>query len=261
MSPAPGHIVRTSRSLRANKIMCIIFLALNQHPDHRVLLLANRDEFYDRPTAAAHYWEDFPDILAGRDLVAGGTWLGVTRQGSFAAVTNYRDPLAPKGIASRGDLVADFLKSDQPADDYAEQARARAHEFSGFNLIVGEPVEAGFDVRYISNRSDRAVKLEAGSYGLSNHLLDTAWPKVELGKARFARLLEQPHIGREAAFDLLADVTTAADAELPDTGIGYDREKALSSIFIKTPVYGTRSSTFLSIGPDLEIEFEEKVFV
>lgn len=241
--------------------MCIIFLALNRHPEHRVLLLANRDEFYDRPTAAAHYWEDFPDILAGRDLVAGGTWLGVTRIGRFAAVTNYRDPNASKGDSSRGGLVADFLKFDQSAQEYAERVLARSGDYSGFNLIVGEPSGVRYEVRYVSNRSDVILKLDAGIYGLSNHLLDTAWPKVGAGKERFARLLEQPHIDRDSAFDLLADTAEAADAELPDTGIGREREKALSPIFIKTPVYGTRSSTFLSIGPDVTIDFEEKVFV
>ena len=241
--------------------MCVIFLALDQHPEHRVLLLANRDEFYDRPTAAAHYWEDFPNILAGRDLVAGGTWLGVTRGGRFAAVTNFRDPLAAKGSASRGDLVADFLRSDQPANEYIESVRARSREFSGFNLIVGESVNDGFDVRYISNRADNVVRLKAGIYGLSNHLLETAWPKVNLGKKRFAQLIRQPQIKHDEAFDLLSDPTIAVDDELPNTGIGYEREKALSSIFIKTPIYGTRSSTFLSIGPDLKIDFEEKVFV
>ncbi len=241
--------------------MCVIFFALDQHPNFRVLLLANRDEFYDRPTAAAHYWKDFPDILAGRDLVAGGTWLGVTRRGRFAAVTNYRDALAPSGTSSRGGLVADFLKSEQSAGEYAEYVRERANEYSGFNLIVGEPTENGFDVRYISNRTDQVVRLGKGIYGLSNHVLDTEWPKVSLGKGRFVRLVQRAQITHNEAFDLLSDTTIAADSTLPDTGIGYEREKALSSIFIKTPIYGTRSSTFLSIGPDLTIDFDEKVFV
>jgi uncharacterized protein with NRDE domain len=241
--------------------MCVIFLALDQHPDHLVLLLANRDEFYERPTAPARYWEDSPEILAGRDLVAGGTWLGVTRGGRFAAVTNYRDSLAPKGNVSRGSLVAEFLKSDQPAAEYAEEVLARSDDLSGFNLFVGEPAKDSFDVRYVSNRTDHVLKLESGVYGLSNHLLDTAWPKVTLGKSRFAQLLAQPHITHEQALDLLTDSTLAVDAELPDTGIGYEREKALSPIFIKTPSYGTRSSTFLSIGPDMKMDFEERIFV
>jgi uncharacterized protein with NRDE domain len=241
--------------------MCVIFLALEQHRDHRVLLLANRDEFYDRPTAAADYWEDFPAILAGRDLVAGGTWLGVTVTGRFAAVTNYRDPAASRGSRSRGELVAGFLKSGAAPADYAEMIRANVHDFSGFNLIVGEANEDRLDVRYVASRAHAVAKLKAGTYGLSNHLLDTAWPKVTLGKERFARLLARKHISHERAFDLLADATIAADELLPDTGIGHEREKALSPIFIKTPTYGTRSSTFLSIGPNLEIDLEEKVFV
>ncbi len=241
--------------------MCVIFFALEQHPEHKILLLANRDEFYDRPTAPAQHWDDLPDILAGRDLVAGGTWLGVTRQGRFAAVTNYRDPIAPKGVVSRGSLVSEFLRSDVSAREYAKSVRVRSNDYSGFNLIIGEPFDGRFDILYISNRTDRVRELKPGVYGLSNHLLDTPWPKVTLGKERFMQLLGQPRVGHDEAFALLADSEPASDEELPQTGIGYEREKALSSIFIKTPNYGTRSSTFLSISAGSEIDFEERVFV
>ena len=241
--------------------MCVILFALEKHPYHRVLLLANRDEFYDRPTAPAAYWEDFPDILAGRDLVAGGTWLGVTRGGRFAAVTNYREPLAPKGKLSRGELVADFLKCGRSAMKYAESVRSRGGHHSGFNLIVGEPSKKGFDVYYVSNRNKGVAALDPGLYGLSNHLLDTPWPKVRTGKERLARLLGLSKIVPKDAFDLLSDQTEAPDKDLPDTGIGYEMERALSPIFIRTPVYGTRSSTFLSISTELRIDLEEKVYV
>ena len=241
--------------------MCVIFLAIDQHPDHRLLLLANRDEFYDRPTAPAQNWEDFPSIYGGRDLIGGGTWLGVTNKGRFAALTNYRDPKAKKGTTSRGVLVADFLKTDNPAKAYLRQVREKANDFSGFNLLVGEVNDHKSEIIYFSNRSDSIVEIGRGLFGLGNRLLDTPWPKVVKGKARFAESLEQPSLDREDLFQILADKTLAADEELPDTGIGYEREKAISSIFIETPVYGTRSSTIVSISKDMNIDFDERVFV
>lgn len=241
--------------------MCVIFLAIDQHPANRLILLANRDEFYDRPTAPAQNWADFPDILAGRDLAGGGTWLGVTNKGRFAAVTNYRDPKAPTGTITRGVLVADFLKSDEPGASYLENVLRKGDRFSGFNLLVGEVNDRKTEVFYYSNRGDFVMKLNRGLYGLSNHLLDTPWPKVVKGKSRFAELLQQSRFTHDELFRILADETLAADGELPDTGIGYEREKAISSIFIKTPVYGTRSSTVLLIRKDLTIDFDERVFV
>lgn len=224
--------------------MCVIYIAYETHPDHPLILLANRDEFYDRPTAAAAYWEDFPEIYAGRDLVAGGTWLGITRGGRIAAVTNFRDPSAPKGNRSRGDLVAEFLKIDESPAKYLSGVQQRALQYSGFNLIVGD-LGAGGGLFYFSNRKTEIRRLEPGVYGLSNHLLDTPWPKVARGKDRFEMLLTSP-VDIETMFDLLRDESLADDADLPDTGIGYEKEKALSAIFIKTPVYGTRCSNVVT---------------
>ena len=238
--------------------MCVIYLAYETHPDHPLILLANRDEFYDRPTAAAAYWEDHPQIYAGRDLVAGGTWLGITRGGRIAAVTNYRDQSAPKGNRSRGELVAEFLKSEESPAKYLGGVQQRALQYSGFNLIVGDLSESGDGLFYFSNGGNGTRRLEPGVYGLSNHLLDTPWPKVARGKDRFQELLTSP-IDIETLLGLLRDESLADDAELPDTGIGYEKEKALSAIFIKTPIYGTRSSSVVTFDRSLAGRLEERV--
>ncbi len=240
--------------------MCVIYFAYKVRPDHPLVLLANRDEFYARPTSAARFWEDDPDIFAGRDMVAGGTWLGITRGGRVAAVTNYREPGAEKGSVSRGDLVAGFLKSSKTAADYLTDIETRQVAYSGFNLLVGEFNPDRRELFYFSNRGDGIRKLEPGVYGLSNHLLDTAWPKLR-GKARLHELLCSPSLETDPLFELLSDESLAADAELPDTGIGYEREKALSAIFIKTPIYGTRSSTVVTFDYAFEGKLEERVFV
>ena len=240
--------------------MCVIFFAYRRHPRYPLILLANRDEFYERPTARAAVWEDFPNVYAGRDLVHGGTWLGIARPGRFAAVTNYRDPLAPTGKHSRGDLVGDFLKRDAPVEDYLSEIEARAADFSGFNLLVGEINEKRQTVGYFSNRDDGIKILAPGVYGLSNHLLDTPWRKVEKGKAALSRMIADDPLERESLLEILADRTLADDAELPDTGIGYEREKLLSAIFIETPIYGTRSSSLVTIDAGGEISLDERSF-
>lgn len=241
--------------------MCVIFFAYKVHPEFPLILLANRDEFYNRPTRKAGFWEDYPNILAGRDLVGGGTWLGVTKSGRFAAVTNYRDPSAPTGTNSRGHLTADFLKSDESAENYLTEIFNKADQFSGFNLLIGEINSAKNEIFYFSNRSNKITKLTPGIYGLSNHLLDTAWHKVKTGKEAFAELLNEDKISNESFFELLSDKTIAVDESLPDTGIGYEFEKKLSQIFIETPVYGTRCSTVLTFDSNFKTNFEEKVYV
>lgn len=238
--------------------MCVIFVAHRVHSKHPLIVLANRDEFYDRPTAAAARWVDHPKIFAGRDLVAGGTWLGVTDDGRFAAVTNYREPGAPTGERSRGELVADFLISNLSSAEYLEQVSRHAGEYSGFNLIAGE---AGRDLYYFSNRGQGIELLEPGIYGLSNHLLNTAWPKVASGTKRFIEIVSKEVISKHDCFELLSDETMAAEDELPDTGVGVERERLLSPIFIRTPVYGTRSSTVVLFDNDGGFDLEEKVFV
>lgn len=241
--------------------MCVIFLACEVHPKHPLIVLANRDEFYNRPTAPAARWPDHPHITAGRDLVAGGTWLGVNDSGKFAAVTNYRDPDAPVGTLSRGRLVADFLAGEDVAVIYMNDVAKNADRYSGFNLLVGQIAGGRCEMFYFSNRGDRVEKLEPGIYGLSNHLLNTAWPKISTGIRRFSAIVEQPEISMDNCFALLADETIAEDTDLPDTGVGLTRERVLSSIFIRTPGYGTRSSTVVLFDKDSEFEFEEKVYV
>ena len=240
--------------------MCVIYFAYKFHPEYPLVVLANRDEFYDRPTAQAAYWDDHPDVFAGRDLVAGGTWLGITRKGRFAAVTNYREPGAPKGSRSRGELVADFLKRNDSAEGYLEEIGGRSGDYSGFNLLVGEFSGAASQLFYFSNRGGGIQRLTSGVFGLSNHLLDTPWPKLIRGTERFRELLVSP-LPKSAFFDLLADEALAPDDDLPNTGVGYEKEKLLSAIFIKTPVYGTRSSTVVTFSSTSTPTLEERVFV
>lgn len=241
--------------------MCVIYFAFDHHIDLPLILIANRDEFYERPSRPASYWEDFPHIYAGRDLVQGGTWLGVTNGGRLAAVTNYRDPSAPPGRRSRGDLVADFLKGREKPEDYLEAVKCTADEYSGFNLLVGEIDKDKRELYYYSNRGTGIKRLSAGVYGLSNHLLDTSWPKVADGKKRFADLIQGESIDDTSLFGLLSDESLAADEDLPSTGIPYEREKALSAIFIRTPEYGTRCSTVMRFDNKMRWSFEERVFV
>jgi uncharacterized protein with NRDE domain len=241
--------------------MCVLFFAYRVDPRNPLLLLANRDEFYERPTAAASFWHDAPEINAGRDLVHGGTWLGVTKRGRVAAVTNYRDPAAPRGGASRGRLVVDYLRGDLSPCEYLDEVRAAKADYAGFNLLVGEINREVNALAYYSNREDHVRELGPGIYGLSNHLLDTPWPKVEKGKAELSRLLAEDEPRTARFFELLGDRATAEDADLPDTGIGYEREKLLSAVFIETAVYGTRSSTVVRIDDRFDVSLEEIVHV
>ncbi len=237
--------------------MCIIFFAYKTDPARPLIVAANRDEFYHRPTASAARWSDHPSIHAGRDLVHGGAWLGITDSGRFAAVTNFRDPAAPNGPRSRGDLVRDFLTSDVGPMQYLADIESVASDFSGFNLIVGDTSE----LCYFSNRGDVPRRLDAGIYGLSNHLLDTPWPKVRNGRKAFGDALAGGEISADNLFAVLGDKTLAPDDELPETGIGYEREKLLSAIFIETPVYGTRSSAVVIADSQWRLSLEERTFV
>src|SRR5215468_5164514 len=174
--------------------MCVIFISYDRHPKYPLILLANRDEFYNRPTAPAASWKDHPEIFAGRDLVAGGTWLGETDAGRFAAVTNYREPNASPGELSRGKLVTDFLlSSDQPLK-FLKEIESEATRYAGFNLIVGEMNRERREICFFSNRGQEIECLAPGIYGLSNHLLNTAWPKVTSGVRRFTELVSEPDI-------------------------------------------------------------------
>jgi uncharacterized protein with NRDE domain len=238
--------------------MCIILFAYKIHPKYYIVLAANRDEYYVRSTSRAAFWEDAPDILAGRDLERGGTWLGVTKTGRYAAVTNFHDPLSnKKGAPSRGFLVSDFLRSVESPQDYLLRTSQHSEDYNGFNLIVGD----GTGLFYHTNKAEGVTPLMPGVYGLSNHLLDTPWPKVARGKQSLGEIVRDgDKIPSESVLDILADNTQADDALLPQTGIGLEYERALSPVFISTPVYGTRSSSVLLIDLNGEISFVERTF-
>ena len=243
--------------------MCVLFLGFAAHPDHDVVLAANRDEFHARPTREMHFWDDHPDILAGRDLQSGGTWLGVTRSGRFAAITNVRDPAAQRGDAqSRGALVVEFLLGDGAPHAFTESLRPRAGVFNGFNLIVGTRREAA----YFASLTGESRVLAPGVYGLSNHLLDTPWPKLVQGKGAFTKLLEsRPLPEPEAFFQMLRSDQGAPDAELPDTGVGLEMERMLAPLFIedarRPPFYGTRSSSVVTFSKTREVRCWERSFL
>jgi len=237
--------------------MCLILIAWRAHPEYPLVVAANRDEYHARPSAPAAFWDDRPAILAGRDLEALGTWLGVTRRGKFAAVTNYRDPrdMAASGSASRGSLVSRYLENGDAAAEFVSVAAKDGEAYRGFNLLAADRSE----LWWTSNRGNGAQRLAAGIYGLSNHLLDTAWPKVERGKRALRDALRgTPAI--ETLFELIASTDAADDSELPDTGVGLERERMLSAMRIVSPSYGTRCSTVLVQGRDGRVQFAERLF-
>ena len=221
--------------------MCLLALAWKTHPDFPLVLAGNRDERHARASAAAGFWSDTSQVLAGRDLEAGGTWLGMTTAGRFAVVTNYREGLNPaKAPRSRGALTADFLTGDASPQVYVESLRPHAREYGAFSLICGD----GDSLWYFSNRGGDPAPIAPGIHALSNHLLDTPWPKVQAAKAGLKLLLESGTVTTDALFRLLADRTPAQTA-LPDTGIGPELERKVSAAFVQDPVYGTRCSTLL----------------
>ena len=236
--------------------MCLILFAWRCHRQYDLVLAANRDEFHERPTAAAEFWEEDPRILAGRDLRGGGTWLGISTEGRIAAVTNYRDPASLKSDApSRGALVSGFLMSEKAPGAYLDDIASCAGRYNGFSLLVGD----GTSLHWFSNRGERR-ELGAGLYGLSNRLLDTPWPKVVEGKQRLARVLSAKEPDGEEIFDVLSDRREAADDLLPDTGVGIEWERFLSPRFIVHSLYGTRSSTVILVSRRGRARFIERSF-
>ncbi len=245
--------------------MCLILFAFQLHPGYQLILAANRDEYYTRATAPSAWWDDAPWLLAGKDLEAGGTWLGITKNGKIAALTNYRGKEHKQDAPSRGLLVSRFLTSNLSIDKYSDELGFTGSRYNGFNLIFGDIRKDNGILYYFSNVKGKGEieRLKPGLYGLSNDTLDTPWPKIVKGK----KWLEQQVLNRqgsleiETVFSILADDTIPPDDQLPDTGIGIEKERALSSLFIKTPVYGTRSSTVLSVDNNYQVTFVERNFV
>jgi uncharacterized protein with NRDE domain len=238
--------------------MCLLVFAWKTNPDYPMLFAGNRDELHVRPALPAGFWEETPQLIGGRDLQAGGTWLGVTTCGRFAVVTNYRVGLNPKKAArSRGDLTAEFLRGQAPAEIYINEIAGRAGEYGAFSLIVGDRRS----LWYLSNHGrPQPREVTPGIHGLSNHLLDTPWPKVTQSVARLALLLEQHATSDENLFALLADRTPAPEAQLPETGIGREHERQVSPVFVVNPVYGTRCSSVICLHADGHIRFMERRF-
>lgn len=224
--------------------MCLIVFAWRPSQAQPLIVAANRDEFYARPTRPLSQWEDMPSVYAGRDLEAGGTWMGIGALGRFAAVTNIRDPGQTLGLRSRGELVAKFLAGEQSPEDYMAEMAARASEYTGFNLLAGDAAQ----LYYLSSTNPTPRLLGEGVYGLSNAGLNTPWPKLLKARAALTAQLDDPR--PERLLDLLKDPQPAADADLPETGVGLATEKLLSSVFIASPNYGTRASTVLIVNAD-----------
>ncbi|HYG19214.1 MAG TPA: NRDE family protein [Ohtaekwangia sp.] len=244
--------------------MCLIFIALDHHPNYRLVVAANRDEFYNRKTAPASFWKGYPNVIGGRDLGAAppagqpaGTWMAMAKSGRISMVTNYRDPvnINPQAL-SRGRLVTDFVVGNESPESYIRQVEKNGKLYNGYNLLVGNTNE----LWYHSNYSDGVKKLDPGVYGLSNHLLDTPWPKITRGKQSFQAVLGHDRIDPEDLFTVLYDEDRATDEFLPDTGLPLDRERALSAMFIKTENYGTRCSTVVLIDKQGHVIFCERVF-
>ena len=234
--------------------MCLIVVAWRARADLPLIVAANRDEWRDRPAEPAHWWPDEPAILAGRDLKAGGTWMGITRDGRFASVTNYRDPSDKRSTArSRGTLVTEFLLGSQGPEEFLAQVSKRSRDYNGFNLILGD----GNALYYFGSREGVARAIEPGVHGLSNHVLDEPWPKVTLGCEVMARALADADPA-PALFEMLSDTAPVADDRLPDTGVGLEWERRLAAPLIRGSEYGTRASTVMTVSASDEAFFEER---
>lgn len=239
--------------------MCLIVFQIDQQPHYKFILAANRDEEYARPTMAAHFWPEYPGLLAGKDLSAKGTWLGITNQGKFAAITNdYTGnmPLQPTGV-SRGKLVLDYLIGTEDPSAYIQRIQANRAHYSGFNLIAGSIAQ----LYHYNNSSNEITAIEPGIHAISNATLDTPWPKVVQTKTALSALGGQPSIAEESLFRIMADKTPAPDEQLPDLPLPIGQKRAVSANFIETPQFGTRSTTLLLVDQDNQVTFVERTYL
>jgi uncharacterized protein with NRDE domain len=234
--------------------MCLILLAWKAHPQYELIVAANRDEWHGRPALPAQWWDDAPDLLAGKDLKAGGTWLGIARNGRFAAITNFREPGDKLSTApSRGTLAMDFLLDDRTPEAFFSALSHHASRFNGFTLIAGD----GKSLLCFDSRTSTFAEIAPGVHGLSNHTLDEPWPKVTLGRNRLGEIVKSP-FDFEQLFLPLEDRRVFDDTVLPETGVGKEWERVLSSALIVTPGYGTRCSTAITVDANSHVVFEER---
>ncbi|MDD4562120.1 MAG: NRDE family protein [Syntrophomonadaceae bacterium] len=237
--------------------MCTILFAYDYHPRYQLVVAANRDEFYQRPTSPVAFWPDNRDILAGRDLKEGGTWMGITTSGRFAALTNYRDPASFKPEArSRGHLVKDYLSSDLAPETYAADLVDGGSSYNGFNLLMG----TNESMYYYSNREKIIRNIPAGVHGLSNALLNTPWPKVTRGIKTLATLLQHDDIKVEQLFTMMTDREQPHDQELPRTGVSLEMERMLAPTFVMSPKYGTCLTTVILVERNHNVQLWERSF-
>jgi uncharacterized protein with NRDE domain len=237
--------------------MCLITLAFKNHAHYPLIVVANRDESYNRPTAPAQFWSDHGDLLAGRDLEAGGTWFGVNRGGRWAAVTNFRGG-GSAGDLSRGELPTNYLRNRAPeGEQYFAEVLARGSRYNGFNLLVGTIDE----LKYCNNLNNQSMSLSPGIYTLSNDLLDTPWPKAELARKKLYEAIAASTLDAESLVDVLASRQCFPDGRLPNTGVGIEMERTLSPPFIVSHDYGTRCTTVLLMDNRGRVEFAEQTFL
>lgn len=238
--------------------MCLINFHYQEHPNYKLIVAANRDEFYKRPTDKAHFWPDAPHLLAGRDLLQKGTWLGVTKEGRFAALTNIRDlSLEGQNKKSRGGIVSGFLNETVRPKEYLEKISAERMHYAGLNILVGD----GEQLLHYNNVENKISAVRPGTHSLSNDSLNTPWPKVVRGREKLDTYIRnQEELETDALFQLLENEEIAPDSELPHTGIGMELERSLSASFIKTPDYGTRAATVLLMDKQNRITFRERSY-
>jgi uncharacterized protein with NRDE domain len=237
--------------------MCTILFAYDCHPRYKLVVAANRDEFYKRPTAPAAFWQDNSDILAGRDLKEGGTWMGITTSGRFAALTNYRDPASFKPDArSRGHLVKNYLSSNLAAETYIANIDDGGTAYNGFNLLVGTYES----LYYYSNREKTSRKVLPGVHGLSNALLNTPWPKVTRGIKALSDLIQNDEIEAEQLFTIMTDREQPHNQDLPETGVSLKMERMLAPMFVISPGYGTCLTTVILVERNHNVQFWERSF-
>ncbi len=235
--------------------MCLVVFAWKMHPEYRLVLAANRDEFHQRPAQAMHWWPDRPDILAGRDLQAGGTWLAVSRPGRFATVTNYREQLSSRpGLRSRGEIITNFVSSDTPVQSFVSSLENDA--YAGFSILAMDRDT----LWYVSNRGDDAMELAPGVYGLSNASLDTPWNKLVRTRDALRKLTEAGSIDETALFRIMADRTPAPTADVEAGNLPFILARTLTAPHIVSAEYGTRCCTTLSWSNDEKIHVSERRF-